>query len=281
MNVYYSIMKKLFLFFACSLLVSCGLAPNAEDDMNLTSKFNSTWNIHESIDKNIDGSITYNSLAWGGLVGSVKKQNLPVDWSKYESITFEFAEPTKVATQIMISDKLKTLGRKGITSLKCNFDGQNVKAVSEVALQTEEPTTLKIKSIYLTPDNAVWESSPIWTGKCVFGNWENGFVVEASKFANALEGDKIEFVFTTDTSNPEISFWQFKTIYNGTDTTLEGNDNELNDWGCATIAKGATIYRIILSATDVANLKEKGLFVNGFFNIVTQCNLLRKGYTMQ
>ena len=281
MSVYYSIMKKLIYLLACVVLVSCGVTPNAEDDLNLTSKFNSTWNIHESIEKNLDGSITYNALAWGGLVGSVKKQNLPVDWSKYESITFEFAEPTKVATQIMISEKLKTLGRKGITSLKCSFDGQNVKSVSEVALQAADPTTLKVKNVYLTPDNAVWDSSPIWTGKCVFGNWENGFVVDAEKFANAYEGDKIEFIFTTDTSNPDIGYWQFKTVYNGKETTLEGNDSELNDWGCATIGKEATVYRIVLTATDVANLKEYGLFVNGFYNIVTQCNLLRKGYSVQ
>ena len=281
MSVYYSIMKKLIYLLACVVLVSCGVTPNAEDDLNLTSKFNSTWNIHESIEKNLDGSITYNALAWGGLVGSVKKQNLPVDWSKYESITFEFAEPTKVATQIMISEKLKTLGRKGITSLKCSFDGQNVKSVSEVALQAADPTTLKVKNVYLTPDNAVWDSSPIWTGKCVFGNWVNGFVVDAEKFANAYEGDKIEFIFTTDTSNPDIGYWQFKTVYNGKETTLEGNDSELNDWGCATIGKEATVYRIVLTATDVANLKEYGLFVNGFYNIVTQCNLLRKGYSVQ
>ena len=274
-------MKKLIYFLVCAVLFSCGVTPNAEDELNLTSKFNSTWNIHESIETNLDGSITYNALAWGGLVGSVKKQNLPVDWSKYESITFEFAEPTKVATQIMISEKLKTLGRKGITSLKCNFDGQNVKSVSEVALQAAEPTTLKVKNVYLTPDNAVWESSPIWTGKCVFGNWENGIIVEADKFANAYEGDKIEFIFTTDTSNPEIGYWQFKTIFNGTETTLEGNDNELNDWGCATMGKEATVYRIVLTANDVANLKEKGLFVNGFYNVVSQCNLLRKGYSVQ
>ena len=78
---------------------------------------------------------TYDALPWGGLVADVKYRNMPVDWSNYESITFEFAEPTKVPTQIMVSDKLKTVGKAGISSLTCYFDGQDLKSVNEVALQ--------------------------------------------------------------------------------------------------------------------------------------------------
>ena len=103
-------MKNYLLFIACILLTGCGLMPNSEDDNVLTSKFNGTWNIHEGIERDFDGTITYHALPWGGLVASVKKQNMPVDWSEYESISFEFAEPTEVATQITISDKIRTSG---------------------------------------------------------------------------------------------------------------------------------------------------------------------------
>jgi hypothetical protein len=36
------------------------------------------------------------------------------------------------------------------------------------------------------------------------------------------------------------------------------------------------VYRITLTAEDVVNLQKSGLFVNGYYNIVTRCNLLRK-----
>jgi len=274
-------MKNYFLFLACAVFTGCSLGHSSEDDNVLTSKFNGTWNIHEGIDRDFDGVITYHALPWGGLVANVKKQNMPVDWSGYESISFEFAEPTEVPTQISVSDKIKTSGKPGITSLTCYFDGQDLKSVDEVALQAIDTSTLKIRSVYLTPGTSVWESTPIWKGNCAFGNWANGFIVKPEQFTSALEGDKLEFIFTTDTSDPSVTYWLFKTIINETDSTLEGNDNELNPWGCVMVGKAATVYRIILTAGDITKLREKGLFVNGYYNVVTQVNLLRRGYVEQ
>lgn len=274
-------MKKLTTIMLVALLTACGIHLGDEDDTDLTSKFNGTWNIYESIERSVDGTITYYALPWGGLVGSVKEHNMPADWSGYEAVVVEYAEPTKVATQILISDNLKTLGKAGITSLTCNLDGQDVRAVDEVALQAADTTTLTVKRIYLIPNTAEWDSTPVWTGKCAFGNWEKGFVVKPEYFTSAYPGDKLEFIFTTDSSNPN-PYWQFKTIYNdGTDTTLEGNANELNDWGCATVGSKSTLYRITLTEKDVKNLKEKGMFVNGYYTTVTKCNLLRKGYSSE
>ncbi len=272
-------MKNLLILITVALMASCASNGNPEDDRNLTSRFTSTWNIYEKFEHNDDGSITYNALPWGGLVGSFTKKNLPVDLSNYESITFEFAEPTKVPTQIVVADKLRTWGKAGITSLKCDFDGQDVNNVDEIVLQASDTCTITVNKVFLTPNEATWESSVIWSGMCEFGNWSGGFVVDADRFNIAEEGDKIEFVFTTDTSDPDRIYWLMKTIYSGTDQTLEGNDKQLNDWGCAAIGKEATAYRIGLTARDVINLRETGLFVNGFYCIVTQVNLLRKTYT--
>jgi hypothetical protein len=202
---------------------------------------------------------------------------MPVDWSNYESITFEFAEPTKVPTQIMVSDKLKTVGKAGISSLTCYFDGQDLKSVNEVALQASDTSVLKVKNVFLTPGRSVWESSPIWEGDCALGNWENGFVVKPEEFTSAVEGDKIEFIIKTDVSDPDRGYWLLKTVYNKTENTLEGNDNELNQWGCSMMGQAATSYRILLTANDVKNLREKGLFVNGYYTNVSQVNLLRRG----
>ena len=271
-------MKKLFNLMTSVLLVACGggSANNEDDNLSLTEKFNSTWNIYESFEKNSDGSITYNAIPWGGLVGVVKERNLPVDWSAYEAITIEFAEPTKVETQMLVADKYKAWGKSGITSLTCNFDGQDVTSIDKVMLQAADSTALTINNVWLTPAAGVWKTTPLRTLMCEFGDWENGFVLQPMSFEEACPGDKLEFIYTTDTSNPDVGDWLIKTVYVNTDSTLEGNDSELNKWKCAPVGRKSTVYRITLTDNDVANLKEKGLFVNGRYVNVTQCNLLRK-----
>ena len=82
--------------------------------------------------------------------------------------------------------------------------------------------------------------------------------------------------FKADTSDPDVTYWLLKTVYNGRTETLEGNDSELNDWGCAGVSSMATIYRILLTANDVKNLQKYGLFVNGHYVNVSQVNLLRR-----
>lgn len=271
-------MKSLaLLLLTVVFFCSCEQNESVEDKTDITSKFCSTWNIHESMEQNDDGSITYQALPWGGLVADVKENNMGVDWSDYESITVEFAEPTTVTTQIMISDELKALAKPGISTLTCYFDGYDVKYVDEIAIQADDTSTLVVKSVRLTPADATWERMNIWKGDCVMGNWENGFVVNANQFADVNEGDKLEIVFTADKENPN-TYWLLKTIYNTTDQTLEGNNNELNDWGCVLMGAKTTTYRIVLTANDVNNLRNYGLFVNGFYCNVTQCNVLRKHY---
>ena len=211
-------------------------------------------------------------------MGVMKERNLPVDWTPYESITFEFAEPTKVETQVLISEKVKTWGRAGISSLTCFFDGLDVRNVSEVLFQATDSTTITIKNVRLTPIASNWDSRTIWEDECHFDNWENGIYLPPEHFTNLSEGDKLEFIFTTDRTDFGRTYWQFKTIYATTEMTLEGNYNELNKWGCAAVGRDATSYRIALTANDIAKLKELGLYVNGYYVIVTKVNILRKLY---
>lgn len=269
------VMRNIWAVVASVMLMAC--VSNTDDDgLNLTSKFNETWNIHESFDKNSDGSITYHAIPWSGLVASVREQNLPVDWSKYESISVEFSEPTKFGTQIAISDQIKVFGKAGITTLTCYFDGQDVSQVGDVVIQTAENGTVTIKRVYLTPGTSVWDSAPIWTGECDFGNWENGIIVPSEKFLDAQEGDKLEILYQTDTTDPDVQYWQLKTIYNGTEKTLEGNANNLNDWGCALVGHSG-IMRIRLTANDIKELRKVGMFVNGYYTKIKQVNLLKRG----
>ena len=44
----------------------------------------------------------------------------------------------------------------------------------------------------------------------------------------------------------------------------------------AMMGQAATSYRILLTANDVKKLREKGLFVNGYYTNVSQVNLLRR-----
>ena len=147
---------------------------------------------------------------------------------------------------------------------------ENLKSGSEVEIQGMNVVVSKVE----LESSVETQSTAIWEGECSFGNWENGFSIEAEKFANVNAGDAIEFVYTTDDNNPN-TWWQFKTIFSGTETTLEGNKADLNDWDCATVAKGSTTYKIVLTENDVTGLKEKGMYVNGYFNIVTKVNLIQ------
>ena len=279
-------MKKLFIRMSTLLLVmitiilpsSCTLPwSHEEDEFDITSKFKAVRNVHERFETNSDGSITYHSVRFGGLIGLVKEHNLPVDWTKYESVTFEFVDSTTVETQIMLGTVMRTYGRPGIKKLTCYFDGLDMRQVDQVVLQTSLPSTLVVKKVMLSPTSTSWDSKPIWEGECKFGDWENGFIIDPEQFSTAIEGDKLEFVFTTDTSDPKRTYWLIKSIYNTTDQTLEGNASEQNRWGCTMIGQAATSYRVRLTSKDVKEIKKNGLFVNGFFVDVTQVNLLRKG----
>lgn len=272
-------MKKLLTIMASMVLVACGSNSDV-DSLDLTSRFNGTWNIHEKFEKGDNGEIIYHAIPWGGLVGSMRERNLPVDWTPYESVSVEFAEPTKVGTQLLIKDRLRVFGKPGITKMTCYFDGQDVTQIDEVAIQSSDSSILKVKRVYLTPGSSVWDSTPIWEGHCVFGNWEEGFIIPGDKFLDAVAGDKLEFIYEVDRSDPKVEYWQFKTIYNGTDSTLEGNADQLNAWGCCPVGESG-VLRIRLSENDVKELRKIGMFVNGYYNIVTKVNLLKKGVSQE
>jgi hypothetical protein len=272
-------MKKLLTIMASMVMVACGSNSDG-DSLDLTSRFNGTWNIHEKFEKGDNGEIIYHAIPWGGLVGSMRERNLPVDWTPYESVSVEFAEPTKVGTQLLIKDRLRVFGKPGITKMTCYFDGQDVTQIDEVAIQSSDSSILKVKRVYLTPGSSVWDSTPIWEGHCVFGDWEEGFIIPGDKFLDAVAGDKLEFIYEVDRSDPKVEYWQFKTIYNGTDSTLEGNADQLNAWGCCHVGESG-VLRIRLSENDVKELRKIGMFVNGYYNIVTKVNLLKKGVSQE
>ena len=68
-------MTKLLMAVGLVGLMACSDKKDAGDELNLMPRFDTTWNIYKSYEKQEDGSIVYNSLPWGGLVASVKENN--------------------------------------------------------------------------------------------------------------------------------------------------------------------------------------------------------------
>ncbi len=123
------------------------------DKVNMIDNFNYTWNQAETIERAEDGSIIFTTAEWGGLAGWFAPDDVPSDWSEYSKIVFEFAEPTTVNTQILVSDGANNVatawGEPGINKLECSFAGKDVSAVKQCALQTSAATVLKVTAIYL------------------------------------------------------------------------------------------------------------------------------------
>lgn len=268
-------MKKFFTLIVMALMA---VGANAQTQEDIMSKFSYNWNNAESFTAE-NGTIVYNSASWGGLAAWLGDDgNVGTDWSAYDKIVFEFAAPTTCNTQILVQSYTEGMGssawgNEGIQKLECDLGAKAV-ALKQVALQTSAAVTLTITKIYLLKE-APTVTTAIWEGECVFGNWENGFNIAPEKFANANEGDIIEYVYTTNT-NSEQNWYQFKSIYADTETTLTSNANELNDYGCASVNDGTTSYKIKLNATDIAQLKVKGLYTNGHYITVTKVNLIQE-----
>ncbi len=267
--------RLLFLStLASCLLWSCFNNDNS-GELDITSAFKNRWNIRESVRQDGENGIIYDAVKWGGIIGDFVVDDKPADWSQYGKVVVDFSKPTPANTQLMLNEKVFAWGKRGITSLEGNFAGLEIAEVKQLIMQCDSDCTINIKRIYLLPASELDLSTTLWEGRCVFGNWTNGFEVKPDKFADAKEGDMLEIVYTTDTSKSDVTYWQIKTIYAATDVPLEGNAKMLNEWGCATVGKGTTLIRITLTKNDAAKLKEKGLYVNGYFTVATQCNLLQ------
>ena len=130
-----------------------GTPPAPEGDkVSIIDKFTGTWNPSETIAHNADGSITFNSVAWGGVSAWLAENDIPVDWSGYTKLVFEYAEPTTVNTQGFVQTTTENItwwGNAGITKLECPFDGKDVSQVNQVALQASDVATIVITEIYL------------------------------------------------------------------------------------------------------------------------------------
>ena len=138
------------------------------------------WNKDkESIEYNADGTLTFNSAAWGGL----SKWIGGADWSEYSELVFEFAEPTTVAVQPFVQyeggDKTQFYN-PGVTVASIALDPELKNAVKQFALQAAEPAKIVVKSVYL-----VKASAPTGVEKLPLNVVENGAIYN-------LAGQKVD-----------------------------------------------------------------------------------------
>ncbi len=127
------------------------IEPAGQED--ILPNFSYTWNSEESIEKQADGSVIFNAVSWGGLAYWLGG----VDWSNYEKLVVEYAEPTPVLTQIKIQGcepEMEAQAPAGSTTLEAPFEGFDMTAVSQVALQAAEAGVIHIARIYLVPKSA-------------------------------------------------------------------------------------------------------------------------------
>ena len=258
-------MKKLFTLIA---VLCCAMCVDAQTRTTLwegSKTFDSTW---PSIQ--ISTSEFATAKVGDKIIVTVDKAD--------NSINTEWPHGPQVFVNVdwkNLVDQVTGTYTDGATNFehKCEITAgglENLKSGSEVEIQGMNVVVSKVE----LESSVETKSTAIWEGECSFGDWENGFSIAAEKFANVNAGDVIEFIYTTDDSNPN-TWWQFKTILNGTETVLEGNNADLNTWDCATVAIGSTTYKIVLTENDVTGLKEKGMYVNGYYNIVTKVNLIQ------
>ncbi len=164
----------------------------------------------------------------------------------------------------------------GATNQEIAFDltAENIEKMATANEINIQGMNVVVVKCVLEINNSSTSSSSIWEGECNFGSWANGFKIDAAKFGDASEGDRVQFVYTT-TKNESEDWYQFKTIFDGTDETLSSNSSDLNDYGCASVAYGTTSYSIKLNAADIEKLKTTGMYINGKDIVVTQVNLIK------
>jgi hypothetical protein len=188
--------------------------PLPDNAVDLIDKFTYTWKDDESLTHNADKSITYNGVQWGGLAAWLVTDAGDANWSDYEKLVFEFAKPTTVNVQCLISTSTENhyfFGDPGITKLECLFGNRDMSAVMQAGLQLADPATIVITKIYLVKKSGE-EPAP-----------EFALTFDPQDGTNVEVGDEITLTFD------EEAFLLYYTI-DGSDPKAP-TSNVISAWG--------------------------------------------------
>ena len=122
---------------------------------DLTRKFTGVWQNGESVNYNND-VLTYTSVQWGGMRYWISNEG--ENWSTFDKLVFEFAEPTPVKTKVCIETtnigNVEKETEGGATRIELDIKDKNVNA-KQVWFQAYDATTFKISKIYLVGEAPV------------------------------------------------------------------------------------------------------------------------------
>lgn len=166
----------------------------------------------------------------------------------------------------------------GVTSLSYIITNSDIKLLQSNGLRvkganiTITDVALKIGTA-LEPDPEPVSIEVLWTGNVNCGKWAETISVEAEKFAEAKENDKVTIYLTRNTGKGSGQI-EVQTI-NG--LSLDMNGNGTNTDGSGKLVSGATEVAYTLNASDMELLKNHGLLIKGLAITVTKVALMDMG----
>ncbi len=274
-------MKKIFTLVA-AVLMAVGVNAQTEVDIPLEG-WGWGWSATSSYEDGIlTGEIT------GGYGAISTGWDTPQDWSVYNKLTVVLESYNNDWGKVYFQDdKGNAIAEQSFTTtttttkVEVDFDPtlESVKSVKQLAIQGKAAgDVVKVSRVYLTEAVEIVDGTPIvlWEGENDFGTswaWNQTLSLSAMKFASAKEdkSPKLDFYFTEDVANAD--YWQLKTLIEGNQTALTSNANEINAYDCVELQAEATTYSITLNAEDLANLKAKGMRIQGYGVILNKVTL--------
>ena len=149
------VLVGLLSFFASDCYSQNNITPptvTEENIVDITNQFAQCWGKTESVTHCEDGTLTYISERYGGLVYAVGNQ----DWTGYAQVVFELKEPSpcvlKVLAQYTDAETDQHSVDVGTTVAFTDMALDKRKHVKRVVLQTDQPATLVIKRVYLVKE---------------------------------------------------------------------------------------------------------------------------------
>lgn len=186
---------------------------------DLTRKFTGVWQNGESVNYNND-VLTYTSVQWGGM--SYWISNEGENWSTFDKLVFEFAEPTPVKTKVCIeTTNIGNVDKEtevGATRIELDIKDKNVNA-KQVWFQAYDATTFKISKIYLVGEAPVATPIVYYDPNGYLLGDDNKVMFYSSSNTNMYGGTIIELteneMKTTQDGKTCLNLVKFKELADG------------------------------------------------------------------
>lgn len=268
-------MKKTFLF--CLLLAASIFTAQAaldRHDLDL-STFVGNYNTTQF-------TLTDNTLTFKTAWGAIKKdfQSKPIAAYSEAVLVLEESCAQTVRLSATFTDGTAEQEYRiavGSTEAKLRLNSPNVEYIrianwSNVATEV----VLKIKELYLLENTGLAVSDTLFSGTQAHGSWvwNNRIVLPASVFQNAHTDAVLKVTYKLDVTN--YAYWQYKFVLNdGNNNVLTSNQEEINEtYKTLSLANGSNSYWMYMNASDVAALRQSGMYLTGYGDTTTTIELV-------